>query len=166
MVWLLGTAFLSSWLILRLRRLRKENLNDSGETLPDWFENLLDQMAQRLKLRRLPEIVLSGKVCCPATFGVFRPVLLMPKDKVDNLSKTNAEHILLHELAHIKRGDLFVHSFYMILQIVYWFNPLLWLIRTHLQNLRELCCDATVARILKEKTFSYRETLLETAKQL
>ena len=166
MVWLLGVVFLSNWLILRLRRLRKGNLNNSGEALPDWFENLLDQMAQRLKLRRLPEIVLSGKVCCPATFGVFRPVLLMPKDKVDNLSKTNAEHILLHELAHIKRGDLFVHSFYMILQIVYWFNPLLWLIRTHLQNLRELCCDATVARILKEKTFSYRETLLETAKQL
>jgi beta-lactamase regulating signal transducer with metallopeptidase domain len=166
MVWLLGVAFLSSGLILRLRRLRKESLNDSGEVLPEWFENLRDQIAQRLKLRRPPEIVLSGKVCSPATFGVFRPVLLMPKDKVANLSKTKAEHILLHELAHIKRGDLFVHGFYMLLLIVYWFNPLLWLIRTHLQNLRELCCDATVAMILKEKTFSYRETLLETAKQL
>ncbi len=166
MVWLLGVVFLSSWLILRLRRLRKENLNDSGEDLPEWFENLLDQIAQRLKLRRVPEIVLSGKVCSPATFGLFRPVLLMPKDKVANLSKTRAEHILLHELAHIKRGDLFVHGFYMLLQIVYWFNPLLWLMRTRLQSLRELCCDATVAMILKEKTFSYRETLLETAKQL
>ena len=165
-IWLLGVVFLSNWLILRLRRLRKESLNDSGEGLPEWFENLRDQIAQRLKLRRPPEIVLSGKVCSPATFGVFRPVLLMPKDKVANLSKTNAENILLHELAHIKRGDLFVHGFYMLLQIVYWFNPLLWLIRTHLQDLRELCCDATVAMILKEKTFSYRETLLETAKQL
>ncbi|MCK4887210.1 MAG: hypothetical protein KAS96_07455, partial [Planctomycetes bacterium] len=48
----------------------------------------------------------------------------------------------------------------------YWFNPLLWLIRKQLQNLRELCCDATVAKILKEKTFSYRETLLKTARQL
>jgi len=166
MVWLLGVVFLSNWLILRLRRLRKESLNDSGEGLPEWFENLRDQIAQRLKLRRPPEIVLSGKVCSPATFGVFRTVLLMPKDKVANLSKTNAENILLHELAHIKRGDLFVHSFYMLLQIVYWFNPLLWLIRTHMQSLRELCCDATVAMMLKEKTFSYRETLLETAKQL
>ena len=166
MVWLLGVVFLSSWLILRLRRLRKETLNDSGECLPEWFENLRDQIAQRLKLRRPPEIVLSGKVFSPATFGVFRPVLLMPKDKVANLSKTIAEHILLHELAHIKRGDLFVHGFYMLLQIVYWFNPLVWLIRTHLQSLRELCCDATVSMILKEKTFSYRATLLETAKQL
>jgi beta-lactamase regulating signal transducer with metallopeptidase domain len=166
MIWLLGVVFLSSWLILRLRRLRKENLNNSGEGLPEWFGNLLDQMTQRMKLRRPPEIVLSGKVCSPATFGVFRTVLLMPKDKVANLSKTNAEHILLHELAHIKRGDLFVHGFYMLLQIVYWFNPLLWLIRTRLQSLRELCCDATVAMILKENTFSYRETLIETAKQL
>ena len=166
MIWLLGVVLLSSWLVLRLRHLRKENLNYSGEGLPEWFEHSLEQIAQRLKLRRPPEIVLSGKVCSPATFGLFRPVLLMPKDKVTNLSKTNAEHILLHELAHIKRGDLFVQGLYMLLQIVYWFNPLLWLMRTRLQSLRELCCDATVAMILKEKTFSYRETLLETAKQL
>ncbi|MFH1616211.1 MAG: Clp protease N-terminal domain-containing protein [Planctomycetota bacterium] len=54
----------------------------------------------------------------------------------------------------------------MTLQIAYWFNPLLWLIRKQLQNLRELCCDATVAKILREKTPQYRETLLETARQL
>ncbi len=166
MVWLLGVVFLSGWLVLRLKRLRNENLNDPGEGLPEWFENLQDQIAQRLKLRRPPEIVLSGKVSSPATFGLFRPVLLMPKNKVTNLSKTKAEHILLHELAHIKRGDLFVHGFYVLLQIFYWFNPLLWLMRTRLQSLRELCCDATVAMILKEKTMSYRETLLEAAKQL
>ncbi len=166
MVWLSGVVFLSGWLVLRLRRLRNESLNDSAEGLPEWFEDLQDQIAQRLKLRRMPEIILSEDVCSPATFGLFRPVLLMPKDKVANLSKTKAEHILLHELAHIKRGDLFVHGFYMLLQIVYWFNPLLWLIRIRLQSLRELCCDATVAMVLKEKTLSYRETLLETAKQL
>ncbi|MHC4289123.1 MAG: polysaccharide biosynthesis/export family protein, partial [Planctomycetota bacterium] len=48
----------------------------------------------------------------------------------------------------------------------YWFNPLLWMIRRTLQNLRELCCDATVARLLRENTCHYRQTLLETARQL
>lgn len=76
------------------------------------------------------------------------------------------EHILLHELAHIKRGDLLVHGLYMTLQIVYWFNPLLWAIRRTLQNLRELCCDATVARLLKDDTAGYRQTLLQTARRL
>jgi len=59
-----------------------------------------------------------------------------------------------------------VHAVYVVLQIAYWFNPLLWFVRRQLQHLRELGCDATVARLLKEKTFSYRDTLLNTARQL
>jgi hypothetical protein len=54
----------------------------------------------------------------------------------------------------------------MLVQIVYWFNPLLWMIRRTLQNLRELCCDATVAKLLRENTCHYRQTLLDTARQL
>ncbi|MHC4619762.1 MAG: M56 family metallopeptidase, partial [Planctomycetota bacterium] len=54
----------------------------------------------------------------------------------------------------------------MVLQIVYWFNPVLWFVRRQLQHLRELCCDATVARILRGETVDYRETILETGRRL
>ena len=90
----------------------------------------------------------------------------MPAKKFKTMTRQDTEHILLHELAHIKRGDLLVHAVYMIVQIAYWFNPLLWIIRRTLQNLRELCCDATVAKLLREDTVHYRQTLLETARQL
>ncbi|MCK5175128.1 MAG: hypothetical protein KAR47_17165, partial [Planctomycetes bacterium] len=165
MVWLGGMAFLSIWLILRLSGLRREHLK-SGQRMPDRFNELVAVAAKRLKLRVVPKLILTDRVCCPAVFGVFRPVLLIPAGKLSSLTREDAEHILLHELAHIKRGDLFIHAVYMMIQIAYWFNPLLWLIRRQLQNLRELCCDATVARLLKERTFSYRETLLKTARQL
>ena len=98
-------------------------------------------------------------------FGVFRPVLLFPADHLPT-TQQETRHILLHELAHIKRGDLLVHAGYMVLVTVYWFNPLLWLIRKHIQNLRELCCDATVAAHLREETAAYRETLLATGRAL
>ncbi|MEN6383977.1 MAG: M56 family metallopeptidase, partial [Phycisphaerales bacterium] len=127
---------------------------------------ILESAARQLNLKTIPQISLSEKVCCPAVFGVFRPVMLLPKEEFENISEQDAENMFLHELAHIKRGDLLIHAFYMCLQIVYWFNPLLWLIRRHLQNLRELCCDATVARILRERTATYRQTLLETARRL
>jgi len=166
-VWLVGVGVLAGWLALRLRQLRRisENCADSDQ-LPEWFSGVLADTAGRLKLRRLPKVVLSGDVVSPAVFGVFRPVLLMPAKDMGKLSRRDAEHILLHELAHIKRGDLKVHAFYMMLQIVYWFNPLLWVVRRQLQHLRELCCDATVAWILRERTADYRETLLETARRL
>jgi prepilin-type processing-associated H-X9-DG protein len=133
--------------------------------MPAWFEGLVAQTAAELRLRRVPQVVFSERVCCPAVFGVFRPVLLFPADRLP-MTQQEARHILLHELAHIKRGDLLVHAGYMILATVYWFNPLLWLIRKHVQNLRELCCDATVARHLKEETAAYRETLLATGRAL
>lgn len=167
--WLGGILVLSSWLYLRLRSLRLENTNQKvAKKLPERFDEIFNNAADRLHLskHKRPKVVLSKKVKCPAVFGVFNPVLLMPADKFSSLKRSDLENILLHELAHIKRGDLWVHGVFMCLQIAYWFNPLLWLIRRPLQNLRELCCDATVAKLLREKTYCYRETLLETARQL
>jgi len=166
-VWAGGMAILTGWLIIRLGNLRREHLKNKPQlSLPERLEGLLELTAKKIGLKKVPQVILTNKVCCPAVFGVFKPVLLMPADKLQNMTVQDAEHIFLHELAHIKRGDLFVHAVYMILQIAYWFNPLIWLIRKHLQNLRELCCDATVARMLREKTAGYRQTLLETARQL
>ena len=166
-VWLAGVAILSAWLILRLSGLRREHIK-SGSLfqLTERFGEQLTAVAKKLNLKNVPQVILTNKVCCPAVFGVFRPVLLMPADKLNNLTRQDVEHILLHELAHIKRGDLLIHGIHMMLQIAFWFNPLLWLIRKQLQNLRELCCDATVAKLLKDNTYRYRETLLETARQL
>jgi cytohesin len=85
---------------------------------------------------------------------------------IERLSLQETEHILLHELAHIKRRDLPVHALCISLQIFYWFNPLLNLVRRQLQHLRELCCDATVAGILKDKTEEYSQTILKTVEWL
>ena len=167
LVWLPGVLVLTGWLRLRFRQLRRAHIGKvDSEELPEWFEELVTDAAKKLRLGRVPEVVLSRSVVSPAVFGVVRPVLLMPAANVKELSRKEIEHVLLHELAHIKRGDLKIHAVYMVLQIIYWFNPLLWLVRRQLQHLRELCCDATVARILREKTADYRETILETARRL
>jgi prepilin-type processing-associated H-X9-DG protein len=164
-IWLAGVAALAAGLHIRLRQISKEHYLAQPQDVPAWFEGLVSQTAAELGLRRVPQVVFSERVCCPAVFGVFRPVLLFPVDRLTT-TQQEARHILLHELAHIKRGDLLVHAGYMILATVYWFNPLLWLIRKHVQNLRELCCDATVAGHLKEETAAYRETLLATGRAL
>jgi beta-lactamase regulating signal transducer with metallopeptidase domain len=165
-IWILGVFILGLWLLLKLRNLCKGRPNskpDSG--LPQSFHNTMSRCAGQLKLRRVPDIVVTDKVVCPAVFGVFRPILLMPKGYLSRLSRKDAKHMILHELAHIKRGDPFIHSLCILLQILYWFNPLLWLARRQIHHLRELCCDATVARLLKDKTTEYRETLMDVARR-
>ena len=165
-VWLAVVLTLSLWVIVRFRKLRKFHAGKLSTTdLPQWFDALLAEMVKKLGLRKSPEIVLSRNISSPAVFGVFKPVLVLPVDAVHHLSHRCMGHILLHELAHIKRGDLLVNTLYMLLQIVYWFNPLLWLLRRKLQHLRELCCDATVARMLRDEISDYRDTIVEVTQR-
>ncbi len=164
-VWLFGVLVLGGWLLSRLRRLSAGSSRSSACPMPQSFYETMSRCAERLGLHRLPRVVITNEIVCPAVFGVFRPVLLMPRNYLRTLSRKDVEHMLLHELAHVKRGDSVVHGLYILLQIVYWFNPLLWLARKQLHHLRELCCDATVARLLRNKTYEYRETLIDVARR-
>lgn len=164
-VWLVGVVVMVGWLLVRLESLKRSR-QQSAQEGPGWFAEVLQLAANRVGVKRMPQVIWTAQVKSPAVFGLVRPVLLMPADKAETLQRTEAEHILLHELCHIKRGDLWIHAVYVVVQIVYWFNPLLWLVRRQLQHLRELCCDASVARLLKEQTPAYRGTLLEIARQL
>ena len=165
-IWVLGMAAVISLLVIRMKRLRKwHREQEEKRTIPPWFLDLMVATAKRLKLERLPAIVFSDEVASPAVYGVFHPVLLLPARSAD-LSREEAEHVLMHELAHLKRGDLWWHGLLLLLQIVYWFNPLLMWARRQIKHVRELCCDLTVASHLREKTMEYRKTLLDTARRL
>jgi len=167
MIWFFGTLILGIWLVLRLHSVAgRQGYRAAAASLPQSFYNHLADCAKRLGLRRIPRVAVTRRLTSPAVFGVLSPVLLVPKGYLSKLSRRDTEHMLLHELAHIKRGDLVMHSLHLLLQVVYWYNPLLWLVRRHLHDLRELSCDGTVAELLREQTPAYRQTLLETARRM
>jgi beta-lactamase regulating signal transducer with metallopeptidase domain len=166
-VWIAGMAVICAVLWLRLRGLRRwHDAQHPRQTIPEWYHELLTGITRDWELARLPAIVFSDEVVTPAVCGVWRPVLFLPRKYLDTLSREEARHVLLHELAHLKRGDLWLHAAAMALQIVYWFNPLLALARRRIQHVREICCDLTVAGELREETEGYRDTLLGTAREL
>ena len=164
-IWLAGVLTLGTWLLVRLHALAGRYAGEAATSLPQSFYNQVAGCAKRLGLHPIPRVRVVNELATPAVFGVLRPTLLVPEDYVRTLSHVDTEHMLLHELAHLKRGDLRVHALYMLLQIVYWFNPLLWLVRRPLHRLRELSCDATVANLLQEQTTAYRQTLLRIAQR-
>ena len=78
--WLAGTLILGTWLLLRLHSLVGRHTNRAAETsLPQSFYSHLAGCAERLGLRQIPRVIVVGQLATPAVFGVFRPVLLMPK---------------------------------------------------------------------------------------
>jgi len=166
-IWLAGLALFMFLLLFKMAKLRRwHQMQEERRTIPPWFHELLVETSRRLDLDRLPAIVFSRDAVTPAVYGAFRPVLLLPEHYLEDLSREQAEHVLLHELCHVKRGDLWIHGLVLLLQVVYWFNPfLLWASR-QLRHVREMCCDQTLAERLQDRTDAYRKTLLDTAREL
>lgn len=123
------------------------------------LEQLLMQATLRLGMRRPPPLRIASGLESPCVFGLWRPRILLPPD----LAPEVAEHALLHELAHVRRGDLLLAAFLGILRALYFFHPLVHLAARRLAGLRELCCDRLVARRLGAETAAYRRTLLSFA---
>ena len=149
-----------------MARLRRWHDQQKSREIPPWFHELLVETSQKIGTQHLPAIVFHEKAKTPAVYGLLRPVMLLPANYFDKLSRAEARHVILHELAHLKRGDLWLHGLSLLLQIIYWFNPLMIWARQQLKHVREICCDLTVAEILKEKTGEYRQILLNTARGL
>lgn len=155
--WLLGAAAclaLGWWRRRRLEQVWRAAARPDAEQ-----ERLLARAAGRLGMRRPPRLRIAAGIPSPYVFGLLRPRVLLPPGLAPGL----AEHALLHELAHVRRGDLLLAAFLGLLRAVYFFHPLVHLAARRLAGLRELCCDRFVARRLGEERVAYRQSLLAFA---
>lgn len=106
----------------------------------------------------------SANAASPAVCGLFRPVILVPQNLAPTLGSSRLRPVLLHELAHIKRGDLWINLVQTILQIIYFYNPLLWLANSIIRRIREQAVDETVQVAMGANAHQYLQTLLDVAK--
>ena len=115
-------------------------------------------------VKRKIGLKVSANAASPAVCGLFRPVILLPHKLAPSLGSSHLRAVLLHELAHIKRGDLWVNLVQTVLQIIYFYNPLLWLANAMIRRVREQAIDETVLVAMGEKAQQYPQTLVNVAK--
>jgi bla regulator protein BlaR1 len=106
--------------------------------------------ARQVRLPRLPLILVSTAVESPAVTGLFRVVLLLPKDFLADFTPAEIRLILLHELTHLRRYDLPLNWLLCALQAAHWFNPWLWFVFSRMRSDREEACDAQVLSACEE----------------
>ncbi len=99
----------------------------------------------------------------PRTFGVLRPVILLPEE-IDGWSRERLRMTLLHELVHVARLDAATWALARFATAFHWFNPLAWLSLRSLGALAERACDARVVAAGVEPG-AYARLLLETARE-
>ena len=89
----------------------------------------------------------------------------MPASLRNAVAKADIKYMLLHELAHLKRKDNIVNLITNILQILHWFNPMIWYGFIKMRDDRELACDATVLYHLNESEVnSYGKAIVNLLK--
>ncbi|MGD2095674.1 MAG: M56 family metallopeptidase, partial [Phycisphaerales bacterium] len=159
--WLVGVLVISVLLIQRIMFVR--GLIAQGEAADEDLVEMMNQCRQKVGVRQDIEIRLSNTVMSPAVCGLFRPIVLMPKSLLDTLSPDNLRAVLVHELAHIKRGDLWINCVQTILQIVYFYNPFVWFANAIVRKIREQAVDEMVLVALGAEAKSYSNTLIDIA---
>jgi beta-lactamase regulating signal transducer with metallopeptidase domain len=104
--------------------------------------NLLEDCKHRMGVRAPVSLVETEAVDGPCLFGALRPRLLLPPGFTRGFSPDELRYVFLHELGHVKRRDISVGWLMAFLQILHWFNPLVWLAFSRMRVDRELACDA------------------------
>ena len=107
------------------------------------WRDILRQLVDESGYRRPIEVRQCPQILVPMTWGLVRPVILVPAGNV-HWSDAAKRSVLLHELGHIRRGDCLVHLLGRLAGVAYWFHPLVWLAAKQLRKTSEQAADDLV----------------------
>lgn len=102
-----------------------------------------DEARRLAGCRRLPRFLVSPEVRVPATWGVRRPVVVLPSG-AEMWSADRLRLVLLHEMMHVRRKDALVERLLSAVAGAYWFHPGVWIAVRQLRYERERACDEAV----------------------
>lgn len=159
-VWLIGVAVFLARFVLRAAAMelavrRAQPLSESG-----WLR-IAKKAACRLGIRSAVELRRWESARMPAAWGVFRPVILLPGDFSD-WSDARCRSVIAHEMAHVARRDVMMLTLANLVCALYWFNPLVWILRNRLIVESEYASD-DLALAEGTSASEYADHLLETA---
>ncbi|MCK4641295.1 MAG: M56 family metallopeptidase [Candidatus Marinimicrobia bacterium] len=155
-IWLIGFITLV-FLFIRNERLFNSSLS---QAMPMQIDDLLEKLQCKMELNRSVRVFTSPNVPAPFTRGLRKPVIYLP-ERSREWSSHQLNHILSHELAHIKRKDILFISFQNIINIIYFFNPLVWIANHQINFQREKICDDIAVSLLDENPSNYGRTLMD-----
>ena len=139
-LWLAGLLACGGWLLwghLRSRRIYASSLPVCSAAAAAW------QAVH--PLRRPVQVRCSDRITSPLTYGVLRPVVLLPSG-LERMEGGALEYVLEHEYTHIRRFDALRKGFLALGLSLHWFNPLVWVMYVLAGRDMELSCDEAVVR--------------------
>lgn len=136
---LLSTYYLTGYWVTKRKNMRRSIICED-----EYVINMMTKLADEISLKRLPCLrIMTQDGEGPHTMGLMKKVVFLP----DSISADKKlEYILKHEMTHCRENDNFWKLFFLAVNVMHWFNPLVWLMRRLADQDMELVCDESVTR--------------------
>ena len=154
---LLTVVYFSGVAIMLMRLVRSalllEKFRATAEPIIEGpvFEALAE-ICRQWSLKSAPILAHAEQVLVPRVVGLFKPMILLPSSALTGLSTDELELIIAHELAHVRRQDLWVNLLQRLVESILFFNPAMWWLSRRISTLREYCCDDLACSMADEST--------------
>lgn len=162
-IWIIGTLIFLTIYLKKLIRfhviVKKANIVENQNS-----QAILQEWCAQLKIKRHVRLVSSGRYLSPFTIGIIKPIIYLPQSTVDLESSNHLASIIAHEICHIKRWDNLWIKIQSLLQIIYFFNPVVWYVNSKISLSRECICDSMVLSSKKISATNYGNGILTVLK--
>ncbi len=156
-IWLAGSLWRAVSVAKAFRSTRK--LISSASPIP---KNSLSELTENIP------VLSSTSATTPMAVGLLKPVILLPQSLLEQFDLRQIAPVVLHELAHIQRRDLWISLFQEMIAIVFWWSPVVRILNRRIHITRELACDIRAAnRLSAGQHYSgkqYAQSLLDCTK--
>ncbi|MEM1224961.1 MAG: M56 family metallopeptidase [Planctomycetota bacterium] len=159
-LWVLGMSAviliaITRWFLL-WRLVQRQNISTPNE-----LRVRVQKLAATLRVTRRVQVRVLESPIGPAVVGWFRPTILLPRSLIERNQLRHRDLLIVHELIHVRRGDLWFAALQTIAQAVLWFHPIAWLAGGQLRKESERFCDEETIADFRCSPASYARMLLD-----
>lgn len=156
-VWVVGSLVVLMNAIIDSLKGIQQIKNYETYTLPQM--EIITRQFSKEKIK----VEFSTAITVPQVIGLFRPHIFLPQS--GDFTNEELKMIIMHELWHVKGKDIVIKFFYLLLEVFFWWNPIIHIFRKELNILLEFRCDMNVTKRMsqKERTI-YLDAIIKSIK--
>lgn len=160
-IWLAGAAVLSVYLLVSTWQLGR-TIRRQRPVINEAVLNLLEDCKEQMGVMTPLTLLETASITSPALLGFVRPRLLLPEGLIQSFSLAELRFVFLHELGHLKRGDILLNWLMTLPLVLHWFNPLVWYAVKRIRMDEESACDAVALAHAREgENQLYGQTIIK-----
>ncbi|WP_372751559.1 M56 family metallopeptidase [Labilibaculum sp.] len=148
-IWIIGMFFLSINLILKYINTQKLKTHLTFP-LRSEYKEITDRIITKYQLKQNIIFKESGFLEIPSVIGYFKPFVILPISILSGIPKNQLEIIIAHELAHIRRHDYLLQFIQGIIELVFFYHPVVWWLSSVVNAEREHICDDLAVTVCGE----------------